>query len=76
MAAAAPPASTLSSRKLSGSPTTELRNLADDPAQAPVRGELLGRLRRHLAETRDPILTEGVVSPMQRKAWSLLKNSG
>jgi N-sulfoglucosamine sulfohydrolase len=54
----------------------ELRNLADDSAQASVRGELLRRLRRHLAETRDPILTEGVVSPMQRRAWSLLKGAG
>ncbi len=54
----------------------ELRNLADNPTHASVRKELLGRLNRHLEATQDPILTEGVVSPIQRKAWSLLKGAG
>jgi N-sulfoglucosamine sulfohydrolase len=51
----------------------ELKDLANDASHAAVRNELLARLHRHLSETRDPILTEAVVSPMHRCAWAALK---
>ncbi len=53
----------------------EQKNLAEEPSQATVRKDLLARLRRHLTETSDPILTEAVVSPMHRKAWAALKGA-
>jgi N-sulfoglucosamine sulfohydrolase len=37
----------------------ELKNLADDPAQAKLLGELKERLKARLRETRDPWLGEG-----------------
>ena len=37
----------------------ELKNLADDPAQTKLLGELKERLKTRLRETRDPWLGEG-----------------
>ncbi len=53
----------------------EQNDLAEDPAHAAVRDELSGRLYRHLAETRDPILRGAVTSPHHRRALDALKRS-
>jgi len=52
----------------------EQADLADHPEQATTRAELLARLRRHLAETGDPILDGAILSPQHRRALALLQN--
>jgi arylsulfatase A-like enzyme len=47
-------------------------DLADRPEWVAVRAELLARLRRHLADTRDPILDGAIASPHHRRALALL----
>jgi arylsulfatase A-like enzyme len=49
-------------------------DLADRPEWASARAELLARLRRHLAETGDPILDGAITSPQHLRALALLQN--
>lgn len=53
----------------------ELTNLADDPAYADVRRELLGRLYSWMAETKDPLLEGAVTSPLHRRAVGELSDA-
>lgn len=53
----------------------ELTDVADDPAYARVRANLLARLHRHLVETDDPILQGAVTGPHHRAAVELLENA-
>jgi len=41
----------------------EMHNLADDPAYAPLRADLAGRLERWMADTDDPLLQGPVPAP-------------
>lgn len=50
----------------------EWRNLADDPAHAEVRRDLLARLRRWMADTADPLLAGAVTPPLHRQALAAL----
>jgi N-sulfoglucosamine sulfohydrolase len=47
----------------------ERNNLADDPAHAAVRADLLARLHAWMRETDDPLLDGAVTPPMHR--WAL-----
>lgn len=46
----------------------ERQNLADDPAQADVRRDLLARLLAWMRSTEDPLLEGAITSPMHRWA--------
>ena len=46
----------------------ELTNLANDPAQAAIRADLLNRLHAWMTETADPLLAGPVVSPSHERA--------
>lgn len=50
-------------------------NLAQEPAHAGVRRELLSRLGRHLSETDDPILRGAVSNPQQQRVCALIRES-
>ena len=54
----------------------ELRNVADEPAYAAARRDLMTRLRRHLVETDDPILQGAITPPFHWKALELLEQEG
>jgi len=64
-------------------PHVELYDLSKDPWEqndvsrrpeyARIREDLLGRLRRHMVETQDPILAGAVTSPHHRRAMELLE---
>lgn len=51
----------------------EHRNLADDPAQAELKRDLLARLNRWMADTADPLLTGIPMSPMHHEALAALR---
>jgi arylsulfatase A-like enzyme len=50
----------------------ELENVAENEAYAQARQKLLGRLRDHLARTKDPILDGAITPPQHRKSLGLL----
>jgi N-sulfoglucosamine sulfohydrolase len=50
----------------------EWHNLADDPAHAGTRADLLRRLGHWLRETGDPLLRGAVTSPLHRRAVAAL----
>lgn len=50
----------------------EWRNLADDPAHAVTRQDLLDRLARWMHETGDPLLAGAVTPPLHRMALGML----
>ena len=50
----------------------EQRNLAAVEAQAAVREDLRARLRRHMDDTRDPLLDGAVADPMHRRSMEWL----
>lgn len=50
----------------------EWHNLADDPAHAATRQDLLGRLARWMRETGDPLLVGAVTPPLHRMALGAL----
>ena len=51
----------------------EQTDLAQKPASAAVRDDLLKRLHRHLVQTKDPLLQGAVVSPQHRRAMEFLQ---
>jgi len=51
----------------------EQNDLAQRPAFAAVRDDLLQRLHRHLVETQDPILQGAITSPQHRRAVEILE---
>ncbi len=53
----------------------ELANLADDPAYADVRTELLKKLYRHMQADSDPILEGAVTSPMHEQTMRYLREA-
>ena len=53
----------------------EQTNLANQPESAGVRRELLGRLRRHLIETNDPILQGAVTGPQHRQTLAEIETA-
>ena len=50
----------------------EWTNLADDPAQATIRADLLARLHAWMRDTDDPLLAGPVTSPSHRRAIDVL----
>lgn len=50
----------------------EWQNLADDPAVAKVRRDLLGQLHQWMAVTGDPLLAGAVTPPLHRQALAAL----
>jgi hypothetical protein len=50
----------------------EQKDVAEQPAYALVRADLLGRLRRQMVETKDPLLRGAVTSPQHLRAMELL----
>jgi N-sulfoglucosamine sulfohydrolase len=50
----------------------EWRSLADDPARAAIREELLGQLARWMRDTGDPLLAGAVTPPLHRMALDAL----
>jgi arylsulfatase A-like enzyme len=50
----------------------ETKNLAAAPAYAPILKDMQARLKKHLKETADPILSGAVTSPMHRRALEWL----
>ncbi len=54
----------------------ERRNLADDPAHADLRRELLARLHAWMRDTGDPLLDGAVTSPLHRRAVAALAGAG
>lgn len=50
----------------------ELRNLAEDPAAAEIRSDLLSRLSDWMRRTADPLLDGAVTSPQHRDALAQL----
>ncbi len=52
----------------------EHHNIAEDPASADVRRDLLGRLHQWMVETNDPLLEGVPMSPMHRMALEALEN--
>jgi len=53
----------------------EHRNLADEPALAEVKRNLLGRLHRWMVETEDPLLEGIPLSPTHRAALAALRET-
>ncbi len=54
----------------------EQHDIADDPAAAAVRAELLARLGAWMRETGDPLLQGAVTSPLHERAVAALNQSG
>jgi arylsulfatase A-like enzyme len=52
----------------------EQNDLAQKPAFAAVRDDLLKRLHQHLVETKDPILQGAITSPQHRRAVEILES--
>lgn len=53
----------------------EWHNLADDPAHATVRGELLDLLAQWMRDTGDPLLQGAVTPPLHRMALEVLNEA-
>ncbi|HEY8598907.1 MAG TPA: sulfatase [Thermomicrobiales bacterium] len=54
----------------------EWQNLAEDPALAAIRSDLLAQLQRWMADTADPLLVGAVTPPLHRRALAALMASG
>jgi arylsulfatase A-like enzyme len=82
-----PPSDTVvpANRAVAYHPHVELFDLAKDPWEqndvaqrpqyAPIRAELLQRLRQHLVDTKDPILQGAVTSPQHRRTVEILQGA-
>jgi N-sulfoglucosamine sulfohydrolase len=53
----------------------EQKNVAEEPAYAVIRAELLGRLYRQMVDTQDPLLRGAVPSPQHFRAVELLEGA-
>ncbi|MGC9360631.1 MAG: sulfatase family protein, partial [Anaerolineae bacterium] len=53
----------------------ELRNVAEDPAFADTRRDLLRRLHAHMVETEDPLLHGAITCPQHRVTQALLEEA-
>lgn len=53
----------------------EQKDVARDPKYAQIRRDLLDRLKKHLVQTKDPILQGAVTSPQHRRALEVLEGS-
>jgi arylsulfatase A-like enzyme len=59
-----------------GADPLERTNLADDPAHAGIRAELLGRLHEWMRQSGDPLLEGIPISPTHHEALAALRGAG